>query len=271
MRISSPTRRAGPRSSSTRAHRWSRCTRLPSAGTCVPSTSSARTATPITSLTRPSSACTVVTRSLDTGGLHIEALPTPGPLRRPPRLRRQRRALLLGGHPLQGRRRRRARRAGDQALGDGSRDGAAARAARAPRPHRRDHDRPGVGGEPVRALLARASTTRWASPCRVGGDEATSSSTRPTTTARASCSSGSPTAVRRSSAAHGWSAASSPRNEHSPAKRADFPAKPTTKNDDSRRRQPPASGETTAKGGTPVAAETKTVAAATRGLPESPG
>jgi hypothetical protein len=50
-----------------------------------------------------------------------------------------------------------------------------------------------------------------------------------------------------------------------PAKRTDLPAKPITTNDDRRRRHPPAIGETTANGGTPVAAETKTVAAATGG------
>jgi hypothetical protein len=53
------------------------------------------------------------------------------------------------------------------------------------------------------------------------------------------------------------------RNEHDAGERADFPMKPTATNEESRSRQLPASGDTTAKGGTPVAAETKTVAAAT--------
>ena len=68
----------GRRSTSTRAPRSSRCWRLPSAGASSRSTSCARTAIPTTSSTSRSLGLTVVTGALEAGGLHIEALPTPG-------------------------------------------------------------------------------------------------------------------------------------------------------------------------------------------------
>ena len=68
----------------------------------------------------------IVKGPLETGGLTIEALETPGPRRRPPRLRRERDRRVHGRHPLQGRGRRRARRRADPGLGDGHADDAAA-------------------------------------------------------------------------------------------------------------------------------------------------
>ena len=57
----------------------------------------------------------IVKGALETGGLTIEALETPGHAVRPPRVRRERNGRVHGRHPLQGRRRRRARRGADRA------------------------------------------------------------------------------------------------------------------------------------------------------------
>ena len=96
----------------------------------------------------------------------------PGPLRGPPRVRRQRRALLLGRHPLQGRGRRGKRRAGHPALGDGRADEASAtrRASCPATPTRR---RSAASGRRTRSSgSGAASTPRATSPARVGGEEA---------------------------------------------------------------------------------------------------
>ena len=113
-----------------------------------------------------------MTGVVETGGLQIEAIPTPGALRRRRRVRRQRRGSAsratcsssdaVGGGPADVVPR----------LGDGQPDGAAARAARAAGPHRRDDDRPRVGAQPVRQLLARRSTPSSASRCASAGEEA---------------------------------------------------------------------------------------------------
>ena len=56
----------------------------------------------------------IVKGPLETGGLTIEALETPGPRGRPSRVRRERDSGLHRRHPLQGRRRRGAGRGADQ-------------------------------------------------------------------------------------------------------------------------------------------------------------
>ena len=72
-----------------------------------------------------------------------------------------------------------------RALGDGRADAAAARDAGAPGPHRRDDDRPGMGGEPVRASSGAEPSPRAPSAYGSAGRRRRSSSGRRTTTARA--------------------------------------------------------------------------------------
>ena len=74
------------------------------------------------------------------------------------------------------------------------------RAARAARPHRRHDDRPRVGAEPVRPLLARARRRGREAAAASAVSAASCSSSRPTTTARGSSSSAS-TAARSGSSA----------------------------------------------------------------------
>ena len=125
--------------------------------------------------------------------------PDPGALRRRRRLRRQRHALLLGRHALP---RRRGRRPGGRRprLGDGEAHAPRPRRARAAGAHRRDDDRPRVGAQPVRPLLARPRGGGRRALPRRRARRGRSSSPRRTTTARASSSSASTTAPSSSSA-----------------------------------------------------------------------
>ena len=137
----------------------------------------------------------VVTGDFETGGLRVEALPTPGHSDDGVCLRRQRRALLLRRHAVQGRRRRHARRLRRrEALGHGRADGAPARDSRAAGPHGRDDDRPRVGAEPVRPGLARRRPRGHRGVQRRRRARRRWSSGRPTTTARARPGFASPTA-----------------------------------------------------------------------------
>ena len=108
------TSRAASRSSSTAARRSSRCSRRSSGSGSSPThvlrTHGHPDHVEHEELLTERFGIPVATDSIVTGGLQIEAIPTPGALRRRRRLRRQRRALLLGRHALPRRRGRRARR-----------------------------------------------------------------------------------------------------------------------------------------------------------------
>ena len=150
---------------------------------------------------------TVVTRSFDAGGLHVEALPTPGHSA-------DHLAFVVNGALCF---------SGDILFKDavgGGRDVPAIKRSvmevlmELP-PETRvlpgHTDETTIGREWEQNPFVRywrGSTTSSASLAASPARTRLSSSTRPTTTARASSSSGSPTAARRSSAAHAWNAAS---------------------------------------------------------------
>ena len=113
----------------------------------------------------------VVTGALTAGGLEVEAIPTPGHSD-------DMICFVVNGELVF---------SGDtlfkdtvgggnveqiRQLGHGRLHDDAARPPRPSRPHRRDDDRPRVGGEPVRAGLARGGA-EGQEPVRVGGEDAT--------------------------------------------------------------------------------------------------
>ena len=115
----------------------------------------------------------IVKGPLETGGLTIEALETPGHAVRPPRLRRERDRRVHRRHPLQGRRRRRARRGTDPGLGDGHADDAAATRCACCRATRRRRRSAASGRRTRSSRYWRGESPSIDEAVRVGGEAAT--------------------------------------------------------------------------------------------------
>ena len=184
-----------------------------------------------------------MTGAVETGGLRVEAIPTPGHSDDGV-------AFVVNGELCF---------SGDTLFRDavgggpadvvrdvrhGAADDARPRAARAAGPHGRHDDRPGVGAEPVRPLLARARGGGRRRRAASAGWTASCSSSRPTTTARGSSSCGS-TAARSGSSARpaSSSAVESPdvrtrRDGHPSAGRPPRPEPATADDHDGRARSP---------------------------------
>ena len=172
MPTSSPTRRAGRLSSWTPARRWSRCSRSAAAGASSRATCCARTRDHDHVAHEDELGIEVVTGPLEAGGLHVEALPTPGHSE-------DHLAFVVNGElcfsgdilfkdAVGG-----GRRAGDPPLGDGRADEASARDARVFPGHT---DETTIGREweenPF-VRVWRGLDPEGDEPCRVGGEEAT--------------------------------------------------------------------------------------------------